>query len=142
MIGKFDFSKITDAETTILVAMSEWLCHGQEVFNDLLTRIGEAKGYTDATTTPHQTPINEPKQPSPDFNKLPWRSYATKQTANPNESAWLFSNNHEAKSLLETLQSGGGKVTIGNFDYCLQGENQMFIARTPIKTKGDNNAGN
>jgi hypothetical protein len=68
-----------------------------------------------------------------DLSKLPWRSYATKQPAGPDEAAWVFSDTKGAEALLATLKSKNGKATLGNLTYTLQGSERQFIARTKTK---------
>ena len=67
------------------------------------------------------------------FDKLPWRSYTTKQAADPEAAAWLFSNTQGAESLVSTLKAKDGKATIGRFEFQLKGPEQKFLARKPVK---------
>ncbi len=89
------------------------------------------------TFAPSGTKENKPAAASPlpgtDSSKLPRKSYKTKQQAEPNEAAWIFSNTEGAESLLATLKSKDGKATIDVFDYQLQGKDHQFIARKPVK---------
>jgi len=128
-----DFSKLTDFEISMLIIERDNCQHKAEQIDELLNKIGEAKGYSDAGKTP--PPIkNEPSQlPGTDFDKLPWKSYQTKQAAKPDEAAWIFSNAQGAEALLSTLKSKDGKATIGSSEYQLQGAERQFIARKPVK---------
>jgi hypothetical protein len=110
------------------------------VIDQLLNKIGEAKGLVDTTKTPpHQTTnqssqsVTEPNQTTQDLDKLPWRSYKSKQAATPDESAWLFGNTKGAEKLLENLKANDGKVKLGTFEYSISGQEKQFIARNPVK---------
>ncbi len=106
--------------------------HQREVdyYQELLTAYGKAKGYIDKNSD-----FEADKNPARNevFDKLPWRSYVTKQAADPEEAAWIFSNTQGAESLVSTLKAKDGKATIGRFEYQLQGPEQKFIARKPAK---------
>ncbi len=127
---KIDLSKLNDFEISTLIIERNTCQHKAEQIDELLNKIGEAKGYTDATL-----PIkSEPSQlPGTDFDKLPWKSYRTKQAAGPNEAAWIFSNTKGDEALLAALKSKNGRVTIESFEYQLQGNAKQFVARNPIK---------
>jgi hypothetical protein len=126
-----DPSKISDFEIAMLTLELNACYHKIQLISELLTKIGEAKGITD---TEQQEPKSPPNQlPGTDFDKLPWKSYQTKQPAKPDEAAWIFSNAQGAEALLSTLKSKDGKAKIGNFEYQLQGTERQFIARKPVK---------
>lgn len=130
---KFDPSKISDFELAMISAEINCCYHRIEQLSEILNKTGEAKGYFDAGKAPPQSK-NEPGQlPGTDFDKLPWKSYKTKQAAGPEEAAWIFSNAQGAEALLSTLKSKDGKTTIGTFEYQLQGPERQFIARKPVK---------
>jgi len=135
----FDLSKTSDFEIANLIAKRDVLQYAIETIDQILNKIGEAKGLTDSTNPPHQ-PTNQPNQnvtkptnTEPNFDHLPWKSYATKQNADPNESAWIFANTKGAETLLTTLKNNNDKTTIGTFKYSLQGTDPQFIARNPNK---------
>jgi hypothetical protein len=128
----FDSSKISDFELVMISVEINCCYHRIEQLNEVLNKVGEVKGYLDTGKTSHQT-TNEPNQTTPDFANLPWRSYTTKQDAKPDEAGWIFGVTKGAESLLSTLKSNNGKVTIGAFDYIIQGAEHQFIARKPIK---------
>lgn len=103
-----------------------------EQITDLLNKVGESKGLTNTA------PKNEKEQAkqlpgSNDFNELPWKSYKTKEKAEPTEAGWIFSNTIGAEALLATIKTNGDKTQIGNFEYQLQGSERQFIARKPVK---------
>jgi hypothetical protein len=128
-----DLSKTSEIEIAKLIAKRDVLQYNIDVLDQLLNQIGEAKGYADATKPPlHQT-IGELNNTKDDFSKLPWVSYATKQAAKPDEAGWVFANKKGAEELLSTLKTNNGKVSLGNFEYTLQGAEQTFIARKPVK---------
>jgi cell division septation protein DedD len=86
------------------------------------------KAVSAPTPKPETAPL-----PGTDFSRLPWKSYKTKEAAEPNEAAWIFSNANGAEALLATLKSKDWKATIGTFEYQLQGKDRQFIARKPVK---------
>jgi hypothetical protein len=129
---KFDPSRLNDFELAMISAEIKCCYHKIEVLNEIINNAGEAKGYTDIekTTTPT---ANKSSQTSASFDNLPWKSYKTKQDADPNEAAWIFANAKGAENLLYTLKNNAGKTTIGSFEYQLQGAENQFIARKPVK---------
>ena len=130
---KIDCSKLSDFEILVLVTRRNVCQYEVEQTDEILNKIGEAKGLSDAGKTPTPTK-NEPSQlPGTDFDKFPWKSYKTKQVAGPDEAAWIFSNAEGAEALLSTLKSKDGKAKIGSFEYQLQGAERQFIARKPVK---------
>ncbi len=96
-------------------------------------KIAERYAATDAKKAAQSAKPEAGQLPGTDYSKLPWKSYATKQPAKPDEAAWIFSNAQGAESLLATLKSKDGKATIGNWTYSLQGNERQFIARNPAK---------
>jgi hypothetical protein len=67
------------------------------------------------------------------LTNFPWKSYKTKQPANPDEAAWIFSNIQGAETLLATLKTSD-KAVRGDFEYQLRA-NGKFIARKQLKKK-------
>lgn len=126
-----DPSKINDFEIAMLTLELNSCYHRIQLISELLTKIGEAKGITDNEN--QQTKPSANQLPGTDLDKLPWKSYQTKQTAKPDEAAWIFSNAQGAEALLATLKSKDGSAKIGNFEYQLQGAERQFIARKPVK---------
>jgi len=126
----FDASHLTPCDIEKIKHKREMHQREVDYYQELLTAYGKAKGYIDknsdfeADKTPARNEV---------FDKLPWRSYVTKQAADPEESAWIFSNTKGAESLVSTLKAKDGKATIGRFEYQLQGTDQKFIARKPVK---------
>jgi len=129
---KIDITKLTDYEISMLIIERNACHYKAEQINELLNKIGETKGLTNAASS------NEKSQDcqlpgSKDPSELPWKSYKTREKADANESAWIFSKTAEAEALLATLKINEGKVKIGNFEYQLQGKERQFIARKPVK---------
>jgi hypothetical protein len=129
-------STLNDFEIAWIKAEINCCYYRIEQLTEILNKDGEAKGYTNTTKTPppNQT-TNQPNQTTSDFDKLPWKSYKTKQDAKPDEAGWIFANTKGAETILETLKANDGKAKFGNFECYLQGENQTFIARKPVKTE-------
>jgi uncharacterized protein YpmS len=132
MSATFDPSKITDGEIALIIAKRDVLQYEIEVIDQLLNKIGEVKGFVDATKPPHQT-TNESNQAMSDFDKLPWRSYATKNAAQLDENAWVFGSTKGAEVLLEKLKANDGKVKLGAFEYSISGPEKQFISRNLVK---------
>jgi hypothetical protein len=133
--NKLNFSTLTDYEISMLI-IERNTCHYKiEQIEELLKRIEKAKGFSDdEKTSPVTSNKSESKQlPGPDFDKLPWMSYKTKQAAGPNEAAWIFYNTEGAEALRAIMNANVGDAKIGNFEYQRQGPEGKFIARKPIK---------
>ncbi len=133
---KIDLSKLTDYDFSLLIVKRNVCQFEAEQLDELLNRIGETKGLTEPTK---QIPIAPTKNEAPllseaDFDKLPWKSYKTKEIADANEAGRIFSDTKGAETLLAVLKTKD-KAQIGTFEYQLQGNKNQFIARNPIKTK-------
>ncbi len=119
----------SDYEISMLIIERDACYTKAQAIDELLNKIGQAKGFADASK-----PTSKPDTsglPGIDLNKLPWKSYKTKQSATLEEAAWIFSNTKEAEALLATLKSHDGKTTIGNFEYTFSGNEKQFISRKP-----------
>ena len=132
---KIDPVKLTDFEISLLLIERDAAQYKVERIDELLNLIGHAKGLEDVKK---ETPATENRTGqalpgSEDLNKLPWRSYQTKEAAKENEAAWIFANTKGAGALLATLKTKGEKVQLGKFEYQLQGNEKQFIARKPLK---------
>jgi ketopantoate hydroxymethyltransferase len=114
MDNKFDFSKISD------------------LLNEAQNKLVEAKGCLDAWKA-SQPAVNESSHTEMVLSELPFKTYHTKQPAGCDEAGWIFSNTQGAETLLSTLKNNNGKATIGSFEYQLQGAEQQFIGRKPVK---------
>jgi hypothetical protein len=101
------------------------------LLTEVLNKIEEAKRYADAGKASQPT-ANKPNQTETTFD-LPWKTYKDKQPAKHDEAGWIFSNNQGAETLLSTLKANNGKTTVGSFEYQLQGAEQQFIGRKPVK---------
>jgi hypothetical protein len=127
-------TKLTDYEISMLLIERNTAQFRAEQIDELLNKIGEAKGYADAENQESVTEKKETSLPgSEDLSKLPWRSYKTKQDAKEEEAAWIFSDTHGAEALSATLRSKDGKATIGPNTYTLQGDKKQFISRRPAR---------
>lgn len=131
--NKVDLSKLNDVEISKLIIERNCANFRKEQFEELLNKIGDAKGYSDADKTKSIIHNESGQLQVPDFDKLSWKSYKTKQVAGPTEAAWIFVNTQGAEALLSTLKSKDGKAKIGNFEYQLQGSDHQFISRKPVK---------
>lgn len=130
---KTDLSKLNGFEISMLTIERNTCAYKAQQITELLNKIGDTKGYSDADKTKSIINNESGQLPGPDFDKLYWKSYKTKQAAGPDEAAWIFSNTKGAEALLATLKAKDGKVTIGSFEYQLQGDARQFVARNPIK---------
>lgn len=126
-----DPAKISDFEIAMLTLELNACYHKIQLISELLTKIGETKGITDNEKQEPKKPANQ--LPGTDLDKLLWKSYQTKQATKPDEAGWIFANAQGAEALLATLKSNDGKVTIGNWTYQLQGNQNQFIARNSAK---------
>ncbi|MGA3059848.1 MAG: hypothetical protein ABSD92_05705 [Candidatus Bathyarchaeia archaeon] len=129
---KFDYSKLSDFEISILIAERNCAVYRKEQYDELLNRIGEAKGYSEAEKQA-QSKSELGQLPGIESDKLPWKSYKTKQVAGPEEAAWIFSNTQGAEALLSNVKSKDGQAKIAGFEYQLQGAQHQFISRKPVK---------
>jgi len=132
METKFDPSKISDFEIAMIYAEINCCYHRIEQLSEIINKVGEVKGYSDTAKTTATKNYSSQLQES-DLIKLPWKSYKTKQAADPEEAGWIFSNFPGAEALVSTLKAKAGKAKIGNFEYQLQGAERQFIARKPVK---------
>ncbi len=129
---KFDPSKISDFEIAMIYAEINCCYHRIEQLSEIINKVGEAKGYSDtAKTAPTKKDYSQLQDT--DLTKLPWKSYKTKQAADPEEAGWIFSNTQGAEALVSTIKAKDGKAKIGNFEYQLQGAERQFIARKSVK---------
>lgn len=130
---KLDMSRLTDFELSVLIMERNACSYKAEQIDELLNRVGEVKGLLDAQN-PEAPSIERSQLPgSFELNHLPWKSHKTKETAGPEESAWIFGKTSGAEALVAALKTKGGKAKIGNFEYQLQGNEHQFIARKPLE---------
>jgi hypothetical protein len=129
---KVDFSKLTDYEILILIIERNACNYKAEQITELLNKIGESKELKN-TTQPNEKDQAQQLPGSNDLNELPWKSYKTKEKAEPTEAGWIFAKTEGANALLATIKTNGGKAQIGDYEYQLQGPERQFIARKPIK---------
>ncbi|MGD0449917.1 MAG: hypothetical protein ABSA79_02535 [Candidatus Bathyarchaeia archaeon] len=126
---KIDLSKVTDFEIAQLIAERDIAHFRMERLDELLSGIGQAKGFEDAAPGKNSVDL-----PGVDLSNLPWKSYATKEAAKPTEAAWIFKDTHGTESLLAILKTKD-KAKIGSFEYSLSGQEKQFISRKLIKEK-------
>jgi hypothetical protein len=129
--NKVDYSKLSGFEISILIAERNCASYRKEQYDELLSKIGVAKGYSD-TEKAAPTKSESNQLSAIDFDKLPWKSFKTKLPASPEEAAWVFSNTQGADDLLSIVKSKDGQAKIGGFEYQLQGMQHQFIARKPV----------
>lgn len=64
------------------------------------------------------------------LDQLPWKTFHTKESAKPEEAAWIFSTvSHD----LATELKAKGKVQDAKFEYGFSGKDDVFINRKPLK---------
>ena len=129
---KVNLSKLTDYEISMLTIERNACNYKAEKITELLNKVGESKELTNTASS------NEKEQAqqlpgSKDLNELPWKSYKTKEKAEPTEAGWILAKTEGADALLATIKTNGGKAQIGDFEYQLQGPERQFIARKSVK---------
>ena len=86
------------------------------------------------TSTPKRTQLN-PQE----LEKLPWKTYKSKEDCKPNEAGWIFTNTQGAEVLSDLINKQGKEavVQIGayKFDVRFSGAEKQFIGRAPAKTE-------
>ena len=86
------------------------------------------------TATPKRTQLN-PQE----LEKLPWKTYKSKEDCKPNEAGWIFTNTQGAEALSDLIKKQGKEavVQIGDyrFDVKFSGAEKQFIGRAPAKTE-------
>lgn len=129
---KFDCSKITDFEISLLIVERDCAYYRQERLDGLLATIGQAKDMQDAEKRESATDKTSQIPHSVDVKSLPWKSYKTKVTAAIDEAGWIFANTVGAEALAATLKAKE-KAQIGIFEFSFSGKNKEFISRKPLK---------
>lgn len=86
------------------------------------------------TATPKRTQLN-PQE----LEKLPWKTYKSKEDCKPDEAGWIFTNSPGAEVLSDLIKKQGKEavVQIGayRFDVRFSGTEKQFIGRAPAKTE-------
>lgn len=86
------------------------------------------------TTTPEKNQIN-PQE----LEKLPWKTYKSKEDCKPDEAGWILTNTQGAEALANLIRKQGKEavVQIGafKFDVKFSGAEKQFIGRAPSKTE-------
>lgn len=75
-----------------------------------------------------------------DLDELPWKTYKTKEPAEPGHSGWMRNplkwdnfDDPVAVDLAKALTRTGGKLELGEYVYRLSGKEKQFIGRRAIK---------
>lgn len=100
-------------------------------------------GLIDGWLSPHkQAATSAPKrnQLNPqELEKLPWKTYKSKEDCKPNEAGWIFTNTQGAEALSDLIKKQGKEATVQigayKFDVKFSGTEKQFIGRTPAKTE-------
>ncbi|MCJ7762032.1 hypothetical protein MUP38_01085 [Candidatus Bathyarchaeota archaeon] len=100
-------------------------------------------GLIDGWLSAHKQPATSaPKMNQPnsqEFEKLPWKTYKSKEDCKPDEAGWIFTNTQGAEALADLIKKQGkdAVVQIGayKFDVKFSGAEKQFIGRAPAKTE-------
>ncbi|MGA2385277.1 MAG: hypothetical protein ABSG33_01945 [Candidatus Bathyarchaeia archaeon] len=100
-------------------------------------------GLIDGWLSTHKpVPRETPKKTqliSQDLEKLPWKTYNSKEDCKPNEAGWIFTNTPGAEALSELIKKQDKEpvIQIGdcNFTVRFSGAEKQFIGRAPVKTQ-------
>jgi hypothetical protein len=100
---------------------------------DLLDKwTDEVKGTSDV----QESVKNIPKVDVANVDKLPWKTFKTKEPCTPHEAGWIQTTHPDAVELADTLKkTGKDGLTIGNMTYKFSGDKGQFINRYPAKEK-------
>jgi len=99
---------------------------------------GLLDGWLSSGRPPAPAPVKPLPQLDPDeLEKLPWKTYRTKETAKPGEAAWTMRDTKGAEALVDLLEKQGKevRVQIGTQNYVVKfsGDKKQFLGRAPIK---------
>jgi hypothetical protein len=100
-------------------------------------------GLIDGWLSPHKPATREtPKKTqlaSQELEKLPWKTYNSKEDCKPNEAGWIFTNALGAEALSELIKKQDKEpvVQIGDYNFSVKfsGAEKQFIGRAPVKTQ-------
>jgi hypothetical protein len=100
-------------------------------------------GLIDGWLSPHKqattATLNRAKLYPQELEKLPWKTYKSKEDCKPNEAGWIFTNTQGAEALSDLINKQGKEavVQIGDysFDVRFSGAEKQFIGRAPAKTE-------
>jgi DNA transposition AAA+ family ATPase len=100
-------------------------------------------GLIDGWLSPHKPATREtPKKTqlsSQEIEKLPWKTYNSKEDCKPNEAGWIFTNTPGAEALSDLIKKQGKEVVVQigdyNFSVKFSGAENQFIGRAPAKTQ-------
>jgi len=141
IVGKGKTSRPGDAE--------EWSKEYYEIeasienSTELEATKADLAGLIDGWLSPHkQATTSAPKRSQlnqQELEKLPWKTYKSKEDCKPNEAGWIFTNTQGAEALADLIKKQGKEavVQIGayKFDVKFSGAEKQFIGRTPAKTE-------
>ncbi len=108
--------------------------------SELETAKANLTGLLDSWLTQGRAPA--PVKPLPqldpdELEKLPWKTYRTKEPAKPGEAAWTMRDTKGAEALVDLLEKQGKevRVQIGTQNYVVKfsGDKRQFLGRAPIK---------
>lgn len=100
-------------------------------------------GLIDGWLSPHKPAETSPPkgtQPNPqELEKLPWKTYKSKEDCKPNEAGWIFTNTQGAEALADLIRKQGkeaiAQIGAYKFDVKFSGAEKQFIGRAPAKTE-------
>jgi len=141
VVGKGRTSRPGDAE--------EWSKEYYEIeasienSTELETAKADLSGLIDEWLSPHEPAATAtPKTPQlnpQELEKLPWKTYKSKEDCKPNGAGWIFTNTQGAEALADLIKKQGKEavVQIGayKFDVRFSGAEKQFIGRAPAKTE-------
>ena len=86
------------------------------------------------TATPKSNQLN-----LQELEKLPWKTYKSKEDCKPDEAGWIFTNTQGAETLADLIEKQGKEavVQIGAYRFGVKfsGAEKQFIGRAPAKTE-------
>jgi hypothetical protein len=74
-----------------------------------------------------------------ELERLPWKTYNSKEDCKLNEAGWIFTNTPGAEALSELIKKQDKElvIQIGNYSFTVRfsGAEKQFIGRAPVKTQ-------
>lgn len=152
-MGKIQELIVTKGKTVKVGDREEWLRIEYSVkasvddASDLEAAKPHIEGLIDgwltspANQTPTATTKPLPKLDPDELEKLPWKTYRTKEPAKLGDPAWIMRETQGAEALadlMEKYEGGEVVVQIGANMYSVRfsGEKKQFIGRAPVKKAG------
>jgi len=88
-----------------------------------------------ATMATPKRPLIDPQE----LEKLPWKTYKSKEDCKPQDAGWIFRNTKGAEALADLIEKQGKGVTVQigqhRFEVKFSGADSQFIGRAPIKSQ-------